>query len=393
MEQERHALLAAILQTAVDAIIVIDQQGTVQDANPATERLFGYALNEVLGNNVKMLMPPPFRQEHDGYLKSYHETGIAKVIGIGREVVGRRKDGSDFPMHLAVSEISAGPPRLFAGIVRDITDIKDAQRKLTQLNQELEQRVRQRTMQLREAQSELVRNERLATLGQVSGGIAHEIRNPLNAIKTSSYYLLNAKAPSEEKVREHLERIDRQVSLIDNVVTALTDVARLPEPQLDQCDIRMVVAQVSAAVAIDDSITIVNDIPSDLPKALVDSNQIPIVFRNLIRNARDAMTDGGTLTISAQVLKDQLAIHVTDTGIGISKDDLRRITEPLYSTKTKGMGLGLAISKAIIEKNGGQLDVKSEVGKGTTFTVLLRAAERCSGQYQTGTKRSDGSQR
>ncbi len=375
MEQERQSLLAAILQTAVDAIIVIDQRGIVQDVNPATEKLFGYSSVEVLGNNVKMLMPPPFREEHDGYLKNYHDTGIAKIIGIGREVVGRRKDGTDFPMHLAVSEINPGPSRLFAGIVRDITDLKDAQRKLTRLNEELEERVRQRTDQLREAKSELVRKERLATLGQVSGGIAHEIRNPLNAIKTSAYYLLNAKTPKQEKVKEHLERIDRQVSVIDNVVTALTDIALMPEPQLDQCDIRTVVSEVATTVAIEDSITIVNDIPANLPKALVDSKQIPIVFRNLVRNARDAMPDGGTLTMTALVLDNQIVVRVADTGIGIGKEDLRLITEPLYSTKAQGMGLGLAISKAIIDKNGGKLEVTSEVGKGTTFSVFLRAAD------------------
>ena len=378
MEPERQDLLAAILRTAVDAIIVIDQRGIIQDVNPATEKLFGYSSEDVLGKNVNILMPTPYREEHNGYLENYRKSGVAKIIGIGREVVGRRKDGTNFPIHLAVSEIKSGPERLFAGIVRDISDLTDAQRKLTLLNEELEERVRLRTAELRAAQSELVRKERLATLGQISGGIAHGIRNPLNAIKTSSYYLLNARNPSSEKVCEHLQRIDRQVTVIDNVITALTDVARLPEPNRDQCDICDLVSEVVATVSMGDLITIANELPSNRPSVLVDSNQIPIVFRNLVRNARDAMPTGGTLTISATILKDQIDIHVADTGVGISSGDIRRVTEPFYSTKTRGMGLGLAISKTILEKNGGALAVESEVGKGTTFTVFLPAVEATS---------------
>ena len=376
MEQERQDLLAAILQTAVDGIIVIDQRGIIQEVNPATEKLFGYTAEEVLGKNVSILMPTPYRQEHDSYLDNYRKTGVPKIIGIGREVVGQRKNGSKFPIHLAVSQVRTEPDRLFAGIVRDISDLKDAQNKLTMLNEELEERVRRRTAELRAAQSELVRKERLATLGQVSGGIAHEIRNPLNAIKTSSYFLLNAKNPSAEKVCEHLQRIDRQVTVIDNVITALTDVALLPEPKLHQCDISGLVSEVLASIAMDDSIAVCNQLSELSPRdrwVLVDSNQIPIVFRNLFRNARDAMPQGGMLTIRASILENQIAIHVTDTGIGIAKDDLGRVTEPLYSTKAKGMGLGLAISETILDKNGGALGLESEVGKGTTFTVFLPA--------------------
>jgi two-component system sensor kinase FixL len=371
MERNRHALLAAILQTAVDAIIVIDARGRVLELNPAVERMFGYTANEVLGQNVSMLMPPPFRDQHDGYLENYQTTGHAKIIGIGREIVAQRKDGSLFPIHLAVSEVEHGPQPLYAGILRDITDLKDTQQKLADLNAELEQRVRQRTSELRLAQAELVRQERLATLGQVSGGIAHEIRNPLNAIKTSAYYLLHANNPSQEKVRQHLERIDRQVTMIDNVVTALYDVARLPEPHLDQVDLQQLVAAVVGRITMNPAITVLNELPSDLPMARADANQIPIVFRNLIRNARDAMTAGGTLTLSATLLPDQIAIHVRDTGVGIAERDLDRIAEPLFSTKARGMGLGLAISKTILEKNGGRLQIESQLGQGSTFTVYL----------------------
>ncbi len=380
MEQERNALLAAILETAVDAIIVIDERGLVQNVNPATERLFGYSAQQVLGQNVKMLMPSPYQEEHDGYLQNYLETGIPKIIGKGREVVGRRQDGTTFPMHLAVSEVNSGAKRLFAGIVRDISDLKAAEQQLTRMNEMLEERVRDATEKLRLAQAELVQKEKLATLGQVSGGITHEIRNPLNAVKTSAYYLLNAKNLTEEKTREHLERIDRQVNLIDNVVTALSDVARMMEPKLGAFDVRRFVLDAVSGVGMDHTVQVANQLPDDLPRVLVDADQIPMVFRNLVRNARDAMPDGGTITLSSSVEDGRLVVHVSDTGVGISEEHLDRITEPLYSTKARGMGLGLSITKAIVDKHGGQLEVRSEVGKGSTFSVVLQIAEQPSGE-------------
>lgn len=367
--------LEAILTNAVDAIITIDMTGSVESANPATERVFGYDLSEVVGQNVKMLMPSPFAEQHDGYLQNYLDTGERKIIGIGREVIGRRKDGTVFPIHLAVSEFYDGERRLFTGIVRDISDLKEAERKLTKLNEELEDRVRERTRELREAQAELLTKEKLATLGQVSGGIAHEIRNPLNAVKTSIYYLVHSKNRSEEKLVEHFNRIDRQVTLIDNVVTALSDVAKMPEPKVGPLSIRKLLHGVVQSMTIPDNVNVIWDLPDDLPKILVDANQIPIVFRNLVRNARDAMEGGGELTIRASSVDSHVSIQIADTGIGIAPDDLKRIMEPLYSTKARGMGLGLAITRAIVEKNRGEVRVESTLGEGSRFTVILNAAQ------------------
>ncbi|MCA9135334.1 MAG: PAS domain S-box protein [Planctomycetales bacterium] len=371
MENQDQALLLAIMQTAVDAIIVINADGIIQSTNPATTRLFGYEKREMVGQNVKMLMPPPFQEQHDGYLSNYAETGRAKIIGIGREVMGKRKDDSVFPMHLAVSHLVVADKQLFAGIVRDITDLKKAQSDLAAANALLEKRVQERTMELREAQADLIKSERLATLGQVSGGIAHEIRNPLNAVRTSVYYLRHAKNPSQEKIDEHLERIDRQVSLIDNVVTALSDIARLPDPTLGECDLNDLIDNVLSTVPLPGNIELLNELPRPPLCVTGDPNQISIVFRNLIRNARDAMPSGGTLTISATASENVVVVNVRDTGTGIPSDQLARITEPLYSTKARGMGLGLAISVAILKKNRGRLEVSSLPGQGATFSVHL----------------------
>lgn len=374
MDKQSQSRLGAILDNAVDAIITIDERGIIESVNPATQTLFGYSEPELVGQNVKLLMPSPYRDEHDGYLQHYLETGQEKIIGIGREVCGLRKDGHVFPMHLAVSQFLDEGRRLFTGIVRDITDLKVAQQRLTQLNEELEARVQARTKELREAQAELVSKEKLATLGQVSAGIAHEIRNPLNAVKTSVYYLLNAEHPSPAKQAEHLDRIDRQVTLIDNVVTALSDVARLPPPDLRAQSIGRHLREMVNSTSLPSTIEIAWELPADLPHVKFDENQLSIAFRNLLRNAREAMKAGGILSIGGHSSDGKVHVFVGDTGVGISPEHLERIMEPLFTTKTRGMGLGLAITRAIVQKNGGEIQVVSELGKGTRFTVTFDAA-------------------
>lgn len=380
MDDSRHptlqqAVLSAILENAVDAIITIDVKGIIDSANPATEKLFGYKVAELVGKNVNVLMPNPYREQHDGYLKNYVETGFKKIIGIGREVVGQRKDGTTFPMHLAVSEIWIGDRRLFTGIVRDISDLKKVEKQLARMNEELEERVRQRTAELRETQEDLVRSEKFATLGKVSGGIAHEIRNPLNAVKTSAYYLLNSKNATEEKIREHLERIDRQVTSIDNVITALSDVAKLPDANRIPTEISGIVKSALSSIGLPGNIRSKIELEDELPKVLVDENQITIAFKNLIRNARDAMPEGGEITVFASDNQDHIAVHVKDNGIGIAAEQLEKILEPLYTTKARGMGLGLSITRAIVEKNQGDLEVSSQLGQGSRFTIVLEKAD------------------
>ncbi len=367
------AQLAAILDNAVDAIITIDARGIVLSVNPATTTLFGYRSEEVVGQNVKLLMPMPFKENHDRYIANYLQTGERKIIGVGREVVGRRKDGTEFPIHLAVSEIKREKESIFTGIVRDISDLKHSQLELSRANELLEQRIRERTGQLELAQSQLVEKERLATLGQVSGGIAHEIRNPLNAVKTSAYFLLNAKNITPEKAREHLERIDRQVDLIDNVVTALSDVAKLPEPIRQPLSVSAIAREALQTISVPDQVVIHVTIPEDTPHVLADQNQILIALRNLLRNAREAIVGNGRIEIVARRVDRGVSIAVEDTGMGIAPENLDRIMQPLFSTKARGMGLGLAISRTIVEKNFGTLEVVSSVGVGTTFTITLQS--------------------
>ncbi|HKI20853.1 MAG TPA: protoglobin domain-containing protein [Isosphaeraceae bacterium] len=217
-------------------------------------------------------------------------------------------------------------------------------------------------------------SERLATLGQVAGGVAHELRNPLNVIKTSVYYLRNARNPTLEKQGDHLRRIERNVEVADNVISSLSNFAKIPIPALLPIAIESIMREALEIDSPGDDIEVTVECPAGLPHALGDGDQLRIAFGNLIRNACDAMPKGGRLAISGRAIEGVVEVSVADTGIGIEAKDLTRIMEPLYSTKARGLGLGLAIVRSIVEKNQGSLHVASEPGQGSTFTVRLTAS-------------------
>jgi signal transduction histidine kinase len=217
------------------------------------------------------------------------------------------------------------------------------------------------------------RNERLATIGQVAGGVAHELRNPLNVVKTSVYYLLNARNPTPEKKTEHLQRIEKHVVLADGVITALSNFAKMPVPSQTPFPLERCLREALETNPLPANVELTLDCPPELPAVLADIDQVRIVFANLIRNAREAMAQGGRLTITSRRADAQLVVDVHDNGVGIEPERLSRVMEPLYSTKAKGLGLGLAIARAILEKNYGTLRVTSTPGRGSTFTVLLKA--------------------
>lgn len=220
--------------------------------------------------------------------------------------------------------------------------------------------------------------DRLAAIGKMAGGIAHELRNPLNVVKTSVYYLMHAKNAPPEKVQSHLERIERQVAAADRVITALNDFARLPIPQLEPVGVDTCLREVLEINAPPPGVELdlfVN--PPDLC-VLGDRTQLAIVFANLVRNARDAMPEGGRLRVTAVGEGELVAISFEDSGVGIPPDVLPHILEPLYSTKAKGIGLGLSIAHDIVRRHHGTLTVTSQLGKGSTFTVRLNACDRSS---------------
>lgn len=218
------------------------------------------------------------------------------------------------------------------------------------------------------------RTERLATIGQVAGGVAHELRNPLNVVKTSVYFLLHARNPSPAKTAEHLQRIERHVILADGVITALSNFAKQSSPNLKPFAVQACIQEALEINPVSDKVRVTLDCPVDLPRVLADIDQVRIVFGNLIRNANEAMLQGGELAIAGRPVGDSVEIAFRDTGTGISREQLGQIMEPLYSTKAKGLGLGLAIVRSILEKNQGQMRVESELQRGSSFTVTLVAA-------------------
>ena len=368
--RDREARLSAVVDTAVDAIITIDERGTVEAVNHAGCQLFGYGTDDIIGQNVRMLMPHPYHDEHDGYLANYLRSGERKIIGIGREVTGLRKDRTTFPMHLAVSEVTLQDRRLFTGIVRDISELKRVEQELRQLNEELEDRVRQRTSELKDAQDALVRKEKLAVLGQLAGGIAHEIRNPLGIIKNAVYFLEQTSPQSDEDTQDAFAELGRSLTTCDRIIGELLDYTRGPELKMSLFTLDEAIDRSMNLARIPDSVQ-VERLRGQGDMCRGDRDQIERILLNLIQNAVQAMPDGGTLTLDGSQEDDRIVISVGDTGVGIAAENLDNVFEPLFTRKAKGIGLGLAVSKRYAEINHGRLDVESEPGKGTTFRLTL----------------------
>jgi signal transduction histidine kinase len=216
--------------------------------------------------------------------------------------------------------------------------------------------------------------ERFFAIGQMAGGIAHELRNPLNVIKTSVYFLKHAKTLSPEKLGEHLNRIERQVTVADDVITALNDFAKLPVPNFQPTNLRECIESVLEECQLAGNILVSFPDVSEIPNVLADSRQLRIVFGNLIRNARDAMPEGGHVHVDFHCEDDRVAAEFRDSGPGIAPENLARIMEPMFSTKARGIGLGLPLARSILMKHQGRLEVSSMPGAGATFTVWLPAA-------------------
>lgn len=355
--REERDRLRAIVDAAVDGILAIDSEGTILELNPAALRIFGYAAPELLGQNIAVLMPQPFRDEHAEYVERYLRTGVRKIIGIGREVRGRRKDGSVFPLYLAVAEGVFAGRRVFTGIVRDLARLREA-----------EERARQA--------------EQLAALSTITAGIAHDVGTPMTTILGYAE-LLESSAP-DEKSRARARHIVDQVRRVTDLLQTLLNIARprRAEPE-----------SIGIADVLDHSVDFFREklkgrgivVERDYgcrPMVVADRDRIEQVFLNLIVNAADAMPRGGTLSVRIeQPTSDVVEISIEDTGVGIESRDLERIFDAFYTTKErgKGTGLGLLVSQRIVNEHGGTLRVASEPGKGSRFTITLPRADGSGG--------------
>jgi two-component system sensor kinase FixL len=356
------ALLRSILETVPDAMVVIDRRGTVQFFSKAAERLFGYAADEVRGQNVKILMPSPYRDQHDRYLRRYQETGERRIIGIGRVVVGQRKDGSTFPMELSVGEASGG--HLFTGFVRDLTERQRNERRLHEL------------------QDGLLHVSRLSTMGQMAAALAHELNQPLTA--TANYSraairLLEAKQPNLDRIRQAMQNAADQTMRSGEIIRRLRDfvthseVSRQPEDVVTLVEEACGLALIGAKEL---GITVHISQDPDVPQAVVDRVQIQQVLLNVIRNAVEAMTESPVrdLSVGTSVQLDRVLVTVTDTGVGIPAEIAAKLFQPFVTTKPEGMGIGLSVCRTIIEAHGGRLWVEPNRPGGSIFRFTLPMA-------------------
>ncbi len=353
------ALLASVLNTAVDAIIMIDERGTILNANRALQKLFGYLPSELIGKNISCLMPEPDRSSHDGYLAKYHETGKAAIIGIGRQVLGQCRDGSLIPVDLAVSEIRIGNRKMYTGIMRDMTERHQVE------------------SDLRIAQQRLIQSERLAAIGQMMTGLAHESRNALQRSRACL-----------DMLELDLHSAPDQRDLVKRTRSALVELQVLYEE----------VRSYAAPIQLERSRQYIRELCEETwlnlkeqwqnrdidlvascdacPPVSCDKQRICQVLRNIFENSFAVIPDGSSIFIDCRTIqRDQSLfahIRITDQGPGLSDEQRLRIFEPFYTTKTKGTGLGMAICHRIIDSHGGRIFVgtANESDKEKTGAVI-----------------------
>ena len=364
MLEEREAHLKSILDTVLDATVVIEKDGTIVSFNSAAVRQFGYRSDEVIGQNVRVLMPEPYRGEHDGYMHRYLMTGERRIIGIDRVVVGRRKDGSTFPMKLAVGEMKAKDRLYFTGFIRDLTEREESEARL------------------QEVQGELARLARLNELGEMASTLAHELNQPLSAIANyaqgCSRLLRNVGDETASRMREALEEISRQSLRAGQIIRHLREFVMRGETEKTAEDIRKMVEEAGALALVgsrERGVRTVFDYRPGADMVLADRVQIQQVLINLMRNAMEAMRDSTRRELTIRTLPDgdMAAVEVSDTGPGISEEIAARLFQPFVTSKAGGMGIGLSISKRIIESHGGRMVASRNADGGATFRFTLPA--------------------
>lgn len=336
----------SIVESAVDGIVVIDSGGCIEAFNRAAERLFGYTEAEIIGQNVNVLMPSPYHEEHDRYLAQYLRTGVHKIIGIGREVTGVRRDGTTFPLHLSVGEMSVNGERKFTGILHDLS-----------VRIRMEEQLREQTA--------------LARLGEMAAVIAHEVKNPLAGVR-GAIQVIGGRLPHESKdaaiVKEILARIDGLNELMKDLLLF----ARPPQPHPLPLDLATLVRTTADLLTGDPALNgVAVTVEGSAPPVMADAQLLMIVFQNLLVNAAQAMHGQGTIQITLECVAGMCRVSVRDAGPGISADVLEKIFTPFFTTKARGTGLGLPTAKRIVEAHGGSIAVKSPGGGGTTVELAL----------------------
>lgn len=374
--RENEQRLLAILNTAVDGIVTIDEYGVVESFNPACEHMFGYQAREVIGRNVSLLMPEPDSSRHDEYLQNYRDTGCKRIIGIGREVLGQRKDGSTFPLEIAVSETLLPAKRqIFTGVLKDVSKRREAEEELRRANEQL--------------MVQTMFTQRLSALAAMAGGIAHELNQPLSGIRVYSQtlqsYLEEAQLLSRDMLEPILARIIAQVDRAARIVEHMREFAsESRQSNASVVDLRELIEDVLELVGQqlrNHNIDFRNEV---LPNTLVlaDGHRVEQVLINLISNAKDSILDkpqrnGRMDTIRMWVSRGEtVALSISDTGGGIPDNVRDSLFEPFVTTKgpQRGTGLGLATCHGILQDYNAQIELVETSASGTTFKINFRGA-------------------
>jgi two-component system sensor kinase FixL len=362
----RESHLRSILDTVPDAMIVINGYGIIQFFSTAAERLFGYTEEEAIGKNVSELMPQPDQGRHDSYLARYRSSGERHIIGIGRIVTGKRRDGTTFPMHLSIGEMHSGGEPYFTGFVRDLTE-----HQLTQAR-------------LQELQSELVHVSRLSAMGEMASALAHELNQPLAAIsnymKGSRRLMAGSTDPNTPKIENAMDRAAEQAMRAGQIIRRLRDFVSRGESEKRVESLSKLIEEAGAlglAGAREQNVQLRFNLNPEFDLVLVDRVQIQQVLVNLFRNALEAMAQSPKRELiveNAEVADDMVEVVVSDTGTGFHDDVKSNLFQTFFTTKETGMGVGLSISRSIIEAHGGRMWAESNPAGGATFRFTLPAA-------------------
>lgn len=373
---EAERLRSLILESVEEGIHGLDKEGRIVFANSSSLEMLGWDFSEMEGHHAHPLL---HHHRADGSPYPVEACPIHATLrdGVSRHVDDEllfRKDGTSFIVEYICSAMKDANGTITGAVVsfRDVSEQKLAEKLREEYKARLESEVQERTRQMEEMQDQLLRQERLAVLGQMAGGVGHELRNPLGVISNAVYFLRLVQSDAGPKIQEYLETIDSEVKNAGKIVSDLLDFSRPHLADRDLTAIPEVVERALQRLFLPGNVALDLEMEEGLPQVRVDAHQLGQILNNLLTNACQAMPDGGTLRVRVVAIGDWLMIRVEDTGVGVSKENLAKLFEPLFTTKPRGIGLGLALSQKLAVANNGYITVQSVLHEGATFTVYLR---------------------
>lgn len=399
--EQQDRLYAAIFNTVIDGVITISERGVIQTVNPAAAGLFGYTSAEMMGQKVNMLMPEPHQTDHDQYLHNYKTTGVKKIIGVGREVRGKKKDGTEFPFRLAISEVHLSTGRIFTGIIHDLTEQKKAEKRILEINDQLEQRVADRTEELSNVVNKLIQTNRelekkelelvqaldkereLSELkSRFVTTASHEFRTPLSTILSSASLIARYTEPETiEKRNKHINRIKSSVKNLTGILNDFLSLSKLEEGKVESQvhDFNLVelcgevIEHIGTTLKKDQQIIFINEIKTENVHA--DERSIRNVMNNLLSNASKYSAEGKKIIFKISSNDKAIRFSVKDNGIGIPKEEQQHLFSRFFRANNvsniQGTGLGLNIVKRYLDLMDGTIEFESEEGEGTKFRVSV----------------------